>query len=1082
MILEMRFVAKRASGATLAALLIMCTAWPSFGQVPRIERLDPAIVDPGGRVFTLRILGANFVAGTVNRPGTMVVVTQLSIPRATTFVNPQFVNSGEIQIPIEAALIAKPERLEVKVSELDSGKAILTVRGGPPPPPQALNFFYQIGARRPTPKDLPMPTAERGEPFRAEILDTLRPTLWLTVRPPAGTVGQAPTVAIDPTDLPQGEYRTRIRTVVGQGNNQRELVSSVRFSIEMPARIVIPRSIAFRIPAGSLEPMTRIIPVTARDGGRFGFGIALANTTRDGDWLTVSSSSTTTPAQLNLTVTPTKLLGAGLHLNHLLITENRAECRAARPPLPSTFRPQQMGIPTDCEPTQVIPVWAEVSAAGTDNPLRLSDRCVWIGDRIPVASPPVPDPDNPFWDCVPREFRQDEEARFTVRATGPSIPFDASLKTPGADDWLNARIQKTETTFEAIPALGHTPIEAGTVAEVRGGVVWSALATLGIAHLEFRRLVEVSGVKVVDPRGVRSFAQIQANPGTPSLQLSSTAIYLSETNRQVELRINSTGGPIPFNVSVPPGSSWFRVSTPSSPTTTPGTVVVSSPDSGAVPSGLSGSISITSPVAERAVDVSVSTFPSSGSISPAPPVAPSTRVLSQVVGGRGWSTRILLANVDRSSEARVSLTFWPGSRSEPDALLRFLGVGNLANSMLTVSIAPGGVTQLETDSKADQQWEGWVQITGPASVGGTAIFRQSISTTRDIEGAVPLRNPLGNRFLLAFDNTSQGGSCVPGRSDFITSIAIANTESAGTRVTVAARDESGSPIVLGRRSIDFGARGHNAFELTHSDYFPELSCRRGVVEFSATTALSALGLRFNRARRAFTSLEPVTFDPRPASQYVAQIADGGLRTEGLWQTSLTLVNTAASPVTAQLRFVGGSSISSGRALRIRNYTITDSPLMVTVPAGGSATLETEGAAQTELWTGWLEVSNASSLAGFAVFRSRVSETEDAEGAAPLSVPRNSAILIFEKRKNYGTSLALAMPDGSTNLRGQATDDTGRLLPAIAIPGPSTHLNFLPRDLPDGTGLLEFTGPNMVGIGLLFNGAGAAFTSLPVLTR
>src|SRR6185295_17623781 len=193
------------------------------------------------------------------------------------------------------------------------------------------------------------------------------------------------------------------------------------------------------------------------------------------------------------------------------------------------------------------------------------------------------------------------------------------------------------------------------------------------------------------------------------------------------------------------------------------------------------------------------------------------------------------------------------------------------------------IVTLGTGTLTDQ---GWADLTSPRLISGLGIFRQRNAGRADQEAAVSATTP-ATRFVIPYDNT-QG---------FVSSMAIVNTSSAGSRATtVTPRDEAG--VALPGNTINLPPLGHDAFEM--SQRFPSMAGRRGAAEFvSGTPDFSALGLRFS-SRGAFTSLPALTIPASgviPTSQVISQVADGSG-----WKTSITLVNldTVAAPFS--LRF------------------------------------------------------------------------------------------------------------------------------------------------------------------------------------
>jgi hypothetical protein len=232
-----------------------------------------------------------------------------------------------------------------------------------------------------------------------------------------------------------------------------------------------------------------------------------------------------------------------------------------------------------------------------------------------------------------------------------------------------------------------------------------------------------------------------------------------------------------------------------------------------------------------------------------PTVTAGSLTITHIADGGGWKTTMQLVNTGAGT-ARFTLRFFPGRNSPPGAPLRIEG-RTLSNDLTLpeISIQPGGSIVLDTlGADAGQPWQGWGQITVNAGqIGGVAVFRQSAPGFPYQEGSVPIVAGGTSRFLLPFDNLA----------GFASTMAIVNaTPSAADTVSVLLRFETGQaiPVPPGQAtSVTLDARGHDAFIL--ASRFARAGNVRGVAEFlSPAGQVFGLGLRFNDARRVFTSL------------------------------------------------------------------------------------------------------------------------------------------------------------------------------------------------------------------------------------
>jgi Viral BACON domain len=227
-------------------------------------------------------------------------------------------------------------------------------------------------------------------------------------------------------------------------------------------------------------------------------------------------------------------------------------------------------------------------------------------------------------------------------------------------------------------------------------------------------------------------------------------------------------------------------------------------------------------------------FTSIEGVSPAPA---STKIVAQVVDGGSASDRttFLLVNTDTST-ASFTIKFWG---NDGTAWTVPLADGTSASS-ITGSIPFGGSQVIQTlgaqtlgNSGAAN--EGWAEVIGSQSLGGTAIFSDQLSGQ---EAAVPFQPRGGTSMVLPFDN----GVGQP------FGVALANVSPSSVTVTETIRDETGT-IQISQRQISLPAQGHTSFILgaNLAGGIPT-SVARGVVEYDSTDPtieIYAVGIRFN---------------------------------------------------------------------------------------------------------------------------------------------------------------------------------------------------------------------------------------------
>ncbi|MFN7938286.1 MAG: hypothetical protein U0R19_33465 [Bryobacteraceae bacterium] len=211
-----------------------------------------------------------------------------------------------------------------------------------------------------------------------------------------------------------------------------------------------------------------------------------------------------------------------------------------------------------------------------------------------------------------------------------------------------------------------------------------------------------------------------------------------------------------------------------------------------------------------------------------------TSVISQIADGGGeWKTTITLVNLDTVA-APFTLRFW----GQQGASLTLPITGGNPTDVIEGTIPVGGTRIIETQGGATPLVQGWAELTTTRHIGGLAVFRQRASGRADQEAAVSL-TATGTRFVLPFDNLD----------NFVTSMALVNSSATiGATVNVVIRDEAGQQI--GTDTITLNGRGQTAFELRTR--MTSTQNRRGTAEFSSTSQITGLGLRFNPGG-AFTS-------------------------------------------------------------------------------------------------------------------------------------------------------------------------------------------------------------------------------------
>jgi hypothetical protein len=218
------------------------------------------------------------------------------------------------------------------------------------------------------------------------------------------------------------------------------------------------------------------------------------------------------------------------------------------------------------------------------------------------------------------------------------------------------------------------------------------------------------------------------------------------------------------------------------------------------------------------------------------PQAPSTKTISHIADGGGWSTIIVLVNTD-TVPASYTVNFWEDTGGYGSGTGSVPYTPPLATGSASGIIPVGGMVILQTAGADPNLNEGWAQVVSNQSVGGTAIFRLD---TAGQEAAVPLLTTGGLSLEIPYE---VGNGLALG-------VAIANPSATQTAiVTEIIRDQNGNP--LSSRNITIAPLSHFA---TNPPALNSLT-GNGVVEYDSNVNIYALGIRADVP--AFTSVRAV---------------------------------------------------------------------------------------------------------------------------------------------------------------------------------------------------------------------------------
>ena len=178
-------------------------------------------------------------------------------------------------------------------------------------------------------------------------------------------------------------------------------------------------------------------------------------------------------------------------------------------------------------------------------------------------------------------------------------------------------------------------------------------------------------------------------------------------------------------------------------------------------------------------------------------VFPGDRVIAQFVDGGSWKTSMFFVNLEDHSVSFQVLFF---NDDGSDMTVPIVGQGPVRG--LNISLQAAGSIEFETTGNAANLTQGWALLSQSTndSVGGQAIFRQSINGRPDQEAVVPIVSQYDDHFVLLFDNTN-----------FTTAIALANPTTNDVVIPVNIRNQSGQ--IIDQRTVRLASYGHTAFTL-----------------------------------------------------------------------------------------------------------------------------------------------------------------------------------------------------------------------------------------------------------------------------
>jgi uncharacterized protein (TIGR03437 family) len=159
--------------------------------------------------------------------------------------------------------------------------------------PASLSFAYVLGGSNPASQSVNVTSSQP-----AKISTSVAGASWLTVTSSTSSTPATLTATVNPAGLPAGTFQAAISITSAGASNSPQVLSVTLVVSDKPALAPSPSSLTFTAPSGGSNAAAQSINLSG--------SAALAFTvTTSPSWLSVSSSSSTTPATLVATVNTT---------------------------------------------------------------------------------------------------------------------------------------------------------------------------------------------------------------------------------------------------------------------------------------------------------------------------------------------------------------------------------------------------------------------------------------------------------------------------------------------------------------------------------------------------------------------------------------------------------------------------------------------------------------------------------------------------------------------------------------------------------------------------------------------------------
>ncbi len=218
-----------------------------------------------------------------------------------------------------------------------------------------------------------------------------------------------------------------------------------------------------------------------------------------------------------------------------------------------------------------------------------------------------------------------------------------------------------------------------------------------------------------------------------------------------------------------------------------------------------------------------------------------TLYFPQAVDGGTYRTDFVLVNPS-TTPTLAHLEFF-----KDDGNPLGLTIGTDIRTSFDIALGAKGAAHLITEGTPPSANAGWVRITSPVAIGGSAIF-QTVSGSRILSEAGVPASPSATHSIA---HVSSMGYTESG-------LAICNPNSIAVTVTLKLRDVAGQ--VVGSTTVSLGPLGHIARFFTQ--WFPTGAADfEGTLEVVATGPVSAVALRYDNSQQNVFAALPVIVIP-----------------------------------------------------------------------------------------------------------------------------------------------------------------------------------------------------------------------------